>query len=56
MLVPFWHGGVGLSFVALFRNNICVVASGFKFVFEKVRNGPFINRLNNQVYEGSVLV
>ena len=29
MLVSFWHGGTGLSFVALVSNNICAVASGF---------------------------
>ena len=53
MLVSFWHCGTGLSFVALFLVNIGAVAGGFKFVFEKARNGPFINGLNNQVYEGS---
>ena len=52
--MPFFRmlkNGMGLSFVALF-DNICVVVSGFEVVFEKARNGPFINGLNNQVYEG----
>ena len=70
MLVSFWHGGTGLSFVALFFNNICAVVSGFgdcfknklEYIFRavqevscgdrKMRAGPFINGLNNQVYEG----
>ena len=54
--MPFFKmlkNGMGLSFVAL-GDNICAVVNGVKFVFEKARNGPFINGLNNQVYEGSV--
>ena len=54
--MPFFSmlkNGVGLSFVA-FVDNICAVVSGFKFAFEKVRNGPFINGLNVLIYERGV--
>ena len=54
--MPFFkllNNGIGLSFVA-FVDYICAVVSGFKFAFEKARNGPFINGLNNEIYERSV--
>jgi len=53
--VPFWHGGAGLSFVALLWENVfCVGASG-----RKARYGPFVRFINDGIYrnyEGSVVL
>ena len=50
--LSFWHGGAGLSFVALFwKKGVCFAASG-----GKTRHGPFISFMNDGVYrnyEGS---
>jgi len=53
--LSFWHGGVGLSFVALLWKNVfCVGASG-----RKARYGPFVRFINDGIYrnyEGSVVL
>ena len=56
--MSFWHGGAGLSFVALLWENVfCVGASG-----RKARYGPLVNFKNvfnfdgYKIYEGSVVL
>ena len=56
MLKPFWHGGTGLSFVALLESVCGMVASDLK-----VRYGPFVSMGTVlfdtvEIYEGGCVV